>query len=391
MASVDEKWKKFISVKKEIVKEETIDKLDTSHIQFSIHISTKTKTLYFNKAIDIHKIFWNIPIVEYSTLTEGIIKKEIKIVNNSIEENTIFEENLGKITSYYNDYLIKDVDNPNSRKTKYKNEHKLIVGLNKKDIIKKTSKYTKQLETLRESGTKQLKGAFRNCLVIIIRLLEGDEYKETHVKIFNTGIIKIPGILNIESFEKIKMTIYDIINKFESVGDPKLCILEDEYCKVDLERNVLINSNFKCGFNIYLDKLYKILRSQKYNIEVSMDTTTYPALRCKFYYHTETGYDIIRQKGVIHNDDLTMKWKDLNKSGKYRKISVMIFRTGNGLIMGKISEKLLMFIFDKLKQILIDEYDVIYNPAPFIEKINKVKREKQIKINIIQTVESTVG
>jgi hypothetical protein len=379
MLSVDQKWQNFL-LKKNIIDipeiKDKIIKLDTSNLKFDINISTKTKTLYFNKHIDIYNIFWNIPIVNYSTLTEGVIKKEIKIVNNTKEETEIYEEKLRNHNPlYYVDHIIKSIDNPNARKIKYKNQRKLIIGINKKDIIKKTT-------NLLNNNVENIKGAFRNCLVLIIRLLDDDEYKETHVKIFNTGIIKIPGILNTYSFNRIKETIYNIINIFETNDNIPLSIVEEDYCKTDLEKNVLINSNFKCGFNIYLDKFYKILRSSKYNIEVSMDTTTYPALRCKYYYHTETGYDIQTQTGINKQEYINMKWKDLNKSGKYKKISIMIFRTGNGLIMGKISEKLLMFIFDKLKNIIIDEYDTIFNPSPFIDKCNKKKKAKKIKINI---------
>lgn len=411
--SVDEKWKNFLSnnslistskiisesisieqnndlnlLKKE--NEEEKIELDISKINIDINISTKTKTLYINKLINIYEIFWNIPIINYSTLSEGVIKKEIKIANNSKEDTIMFEEKLKKNNPlYYVDYVIKDVDNPNARKIKYKNQHKLTIGISKKDIIKKTT------NILNNKIDTNVKGAFRNCLVLIIRLLDGDEYKETHVKIFNTGIIKIPGILNKIFLDKIKEMIYNIINTFEKddiiISDKKLISNgkniteeEEEYYKNDndLEKNVLINSNFKCGFNIYLDKFYKILRSSKYNIEVSMDTTTYPALRCKYYFHTEIGYDYDKQTGVIKSEDFSMKWKDLNKSGKYKKISIMIFRTGNGLIMGKISEKLLMFIFEKIKNIIIEEYSIIYNPLPFIDKHNKKKKEKKIKIRL---------
>ena len=371
MLSVDEKWQKFIMKsnifdKPEKKEEQIVVHRDTTNLTFDISISTKTKTLYFNKTIDIYSIFWNIPIIEYSLLAEGVIKKEIKIVNNTKEEQYQYEEMLKtQNLLYYADHIIKSIDNPNARKIKYKNQHKLIVGINKKDIMKKTT------NMLNKTTDEKIKG-----------LLENDEYKETHVKIFNTGIIKIPGVLNATSFEKIKNTIYNIINIINPNETVPLCIVEEDYCKTDLEKNVLINSNFKCGFNIYLDKLYKILRSTKYNIEVSMDTTTYPALRCKYYYHTDTGYDIEKQLGTIRTDDINMKWKDLNKSGKYKKVSIMIFRTGNGLIMGKISEKLLMFIFEKIKNIIIAEYDIIFNPSPFIAKDDKKKKEKKIKINV---------
>jgi hypothetical protein len=391
MLSVDEKWKNFISTKKistvplVLPDIEPIVKLDTTKLKFDINISTKTKTLYFNKAIDIYKIFWNIPIVEYSTMEEGVIKKEIKIVNNTKEETIQFEEKLkSNDPKYYIDHILKNIDNPNARKIKYKNQRKLIIGMNKKDILKRTT------NLFNDTTNEIVKGAFRNCLVIIIRLLDGDEYKETHVKIFNTGIIKIPGILNTYSFKKITDTIYNIINCFELYDAVPLTIVEEDSSKTDIEKNVLINSNFKCSFNIYLDRLYKILRSDKYNIEVSMDTTTYPALRCKYYYHTETGYDLDKQTGVIHADDINMKWKDLNKSGKYKKISIMIFRTGNGLIMGKICEKLLMFIFTKLKMIIVDEYDTILNTSPFINKDEKKKRDKKIKIDVTMDYYNTV-
>jgi len=220
-------------------------------------------------------------------------------------------------------------------------------------------------------------------LVLIIRLFDDNEYKETHVKIFNTGIIKIPGILNKISFDKIKNTIYNIINIYEDNNSIPLNIIEEDHIKSDSEKNVLINSNFKCGFNIYLEKFYKILIGPKYNFEVSMDTTTYPALRCKYYFHTETGYDIDKQTGTIKTEDNLMKWKDLNKSGKYKKISIMIFRTGNGLIMGKISEILLMFIFEKIKKIIKEEYESISNKnSVFVEKEIKEKKYKALNVNL---------
>ena len=120
MLSVDEKWKNFLLEKnitennngnisktqdntQEIIHKTTLNKthFDSTQLKFDINISTKTKTLFFNKLIDIYNIFWNIPIVNYSSLTEGVIKKEIKIVNNSKEETELFEEKLKKHNPLY--------------------------------------------------------------------------------------------------------------------------------------------------------------------------------------------------------------------------------------------------------------------------------------------------
>jgi hypothetical protein len=359
------------------------DKVETNIIEnddtdddakFEINISTKTKTLYFNKVIDIYRIFWTLPIINYSSLCEGLIKKEIKILNNSKEETEQYEEKLKEVNPvYYVEHVLKNIDNPKARKLKYKNQRKLIIGICKKDILKKT------MNIINNNDNEKIKGAFRNCLVLIIRLLDGEEFRETHIKIFSTGIIKIPGILNISLFNKIKKKLYSIINLFEVDNTIPLSIVEEDYSKLDSDKNVLINSTFKCGFNIYLEKLYNILRSEKYNIEVSMDTTTYPALRCKFYFHTETGYDFDKQTGVIKPNDMNMNWKELNDSGKYKKVSVMIFRTGNGLIMGKISENTLKLIYEKFKMILIKEKNNIKNDV-----IDKVKLKVQSKSKVIK-------
>ena len=45
----------------------------------NIYISTKTKISYLNMPIDIKRVFCNIPISPYSTTSECIIKKQIKV------------------------------------------------------------------------------------------------------------------------------------------------------------------------------------------------------------------------------------------------------------------------------------------------------------------------
>jgi hypothetical protein len=79
-----------------------------------LYISTKTKVLYLNQEIDIHKIFWLIPIIEYWRPKEGVIKKQMKIVSKTKEE---YEEYMAKIANiyYYKDHVIKHIDNPTAR------------------------------------------------------------------------------------------------------------------------------------------------------------------------------------------------------------------------------------------------------------------------------------
>ena len=44
-----------------------------------LHISTKTKIAHLNQEIDLNKIFWQLPVIEFYSPKCGIIKKQMKI------------------------------------------------------------------------------------------------------------------------------------------------------------------------------------------------------------------------------------------------------------------------------------------------------------------------
>ena len=42
-----------------------------------IYISTQTKIAYLNQKIDLYKVFWLLPVIDYFSPKNGIIKKSI--------------------------------------------------------------------------------------------------------------------------------------------------------------------------------------------------------------------------------------------------------------------------------------------------------------------------
>jgi hypothetical protein len=96
-----------------------------------LHISTKTNVLYLNQPIDIATVFWNIPCIEYWRPVNGVIKKQMKIVSNSLEEFAAYQEKLKGI-KYYTETCIKQKNNPNARKLKFKDDRKITVGVSKR-------------------------------------------------------------------------------------------------------------------------------------------------------------------------------------------------------------------------------------------------------------------
>ena len=344
---LDEEWNNFLDNIKDasISKNETVLNEDSIIIPkcSDIYISTKTKIIYLNlDSLDIYSLFWKIPIENYHKQIPGIIKKQIKISCNSkedLEELKKKEDQLDK-NHYYVSKIINHVDNPSGR-IKFKNVRKISVGLSKKDLIYKRTKE---------------KSAFYNCFVVTLRIIYNNIFKEIHVKIFNTGKLEIPGIQNDEILEVVLNNILNILNKILNI---ELKIIPNK------TENVLINSNFNCGFYIDREKLFNLLR-YKYHINACYDPCSYPGIQCVYYY------DNINNQGISNTLNLD---NNIKKNKNIQKISYMIFRTGSILIVGKCDEFVLRMVYDYIKNILMDKYKEIM--IKNIVDTNIKKEEKQ--------------
>jgi hypothetical protein len=377
--SIDDEWQQYLynqhietttGIKQEVVLKPDINNSESNQIVpkcDDLYISTKTKVLYLNQPIDIQRIFWLIPISEYWVQEECIIKKQMKIVSKNPEEYEEYRQRLQSIP-YYNEHIIKQINNPTARRIKFKDERKITIGISKKDIMNCRGK---------------IKNAFYNCFAMIIRFRDPvdtnpvestNDFKEIHVKVFNTGKLEIPGILNSELLDTVKRMVLEILQPHIDT----LLVFTD----CDKEDNVLINSNFNCGFYIHRERLHAILRSDKYGIESAFDPCSYPGVKCKFYYNHSLSNDQ-PQSGQILLEDRRMKMSELIDSKKYSEISFMIFRTGSILIVGNCSEMILRVVFDFIKVFLEKEYSNInvINDNMNIKVKNTKIRKKIIMIS----------
>lgn len=358
---LDNEWENFINglvVDEPTPTTESCTKTGEAPECEDLYISTKTKLLYLNqKDIDVARIFWNVPIVEYWKPGEGVIKKQMKVASHSKEE---CEENTRKLkqTYYYTERIIKQIDNPIAKKIKFKDERKVTVGISTKNVLNYRGK---------DKG-----GAMFNCIALTFRFRNDvNRFHEIHVKVFNTGKLEIPGVLNTNLFDRVKVFILDTLRPFfeEPIGFKDIP-----------SENVLINSNFECNYNINRDALHAILRSDKYKIDTTFDSCSYPGVKCKFYFCNKNGFDVEKQRGVVLQEDCNLMVDELIESKKYTKVSFMIFRTGGCLIVGNCSEEILTFVYDFVKNILKDEYQNIYmskeNIGPIEPKKKKLRKRK---------------
>jgi hypothetical protein len=260
--------------------------------------------------INILSLFWNVPVIPYESPKNGILKKQILVKSEKIEDLQKIKEKLLNI-EHYDELIITSINNPNGR-VKFKDKRKISIGLCKKDI---TSSRCKQ------------KSAFDNCVVFIMRLNIEGIFKEYHIKVFNTGKLEIPGVKDGNIFDLIIENLITMLKPYVSLY---LLPISDN------NMEVLINSNFNCGFYIKRDVLYKILKYEK-NISTIYDPCMYPGIQCKYNYE-------------INND---------NGTTTHKKVSFMIFRTGSVLIMGKCKEYILFKMFDIVSKLLIEKYEYI--------------------------------
>ena len=323
-----------------------------------LNISTQTKVLFLSQAIDIYNIFWNIPIIPYASQTEGIIKKQIKIVSDTPEHFNEIQDKLKK-EKYYVEKIIKQIDNPTARKIKYKDERKITIGISKKDIIK-----------FRGKG----KNAFYNCFALYLRFKYNGIFKEIHIKVFNTGKLEIPGVVEMVMLNIIKKHIINVLQPH--IENPLTFISDDNNNEND--SGVLINSGFNSNYKINREKILELLKSDKYQIEAVFEPCIYPGVICKYYYNNNL--DESEQTGYLEESDRNLTMDELQLSDKYKKVSIMLFGTGNALILGNMNEKILMHVYKFIVNILETNYSLICCSSSKKQKKKNKTKLRGIKI-----------
>ena len=296
------------------------------------------------KEIDILSVFWSVPIISYIKPMNGIIKKQILIKSDNEEQLNNVKERLLNVTEHYEELIITSINNPEGR-VKFKDTRKISIGMSKKDIV---------------SFRCKKKSAFDNCVVFIMRLNIHGTFKEFHIKLFNTGKVEIPGVKDQYVFTMILDNLIKMLNPYVNLYLLPL---------LDNNMEVLINSNFNCGFYIKRDVLYKILKYE-YNIPTIYDPCMYPGIQCKYNYE-------------IKQDDGSITIK---------KVSFMIFRTGSVLIMGKCKEYILHEMYEFVSKLLVDKYELIsqgnnspkeeeneFDTFEYIQNLEDGKKEEPVK------------
>ena len=379
-----------------------------------LHISTQTRLAYFHiagvskdKPLDLHDMFWKIPVMKYHIHRVGVLKKQMKFKCKTEEDISTLDQHIKEVEEQgtlpvtihqmtktgqllaSNVRVHTSTDDGNASTlmvNTYKHDiRKVSIGTCKRDII---------------NPKKKNKSAFYNCFVLTLRLMRDEElhgrpqFYEMHVKVFNTGKVEIPGLQNSEMYMATVEYLHGLLSTITEL--PREMIVIDH----SMTSSVLINSNFNVGYHINREKLYKIL-CNKYKLSCNYDACRYPGIQCQFYYDTrlepeeQTGVQPILSKHMRMRKGIgtsatpgasaiatptsvassksapaqpskkTAKFKksdiiDKEEMDNYIRVSIMLFRTGSVLIVGKCEEPVLRAIHGFLCKVLDKEYHRIH-------------------------------
>lgn len=373
-----------------------------------LHFSTRTQSMRVNCDLNIEHLFWNLPVIDYWKPEEGIVKKEMKQIIETREDYERYEQRKTQLLEtnpqiLFREKVSKHIDNPHARKKKFKDVRKVSIGIIKRDII---------------NAKKRDKNAFSNCFVIYLRFYHEGAFCENHVKVFNTGEMEIPGV---HDYEVLETKIQALLRRFftplihsspqplpvpapedtasltEIVNLPSniepLPPPETETPKPQKEikfemnshlesKNVLINSDFNCGFYLDRKKVCQVVKGEKYGLDAFI-VGDYPGVKCKFYFKNHLPFEYEYQNGKLDREDHVLSMKALAKSPKYTVVTFTLFRTGTCLISGSCSEKMIWFVFHFVCKLLKEEYLVVRScyEDPVVKNKNHKLRKRMVKLS----------
>ena len=329
MANLCSDWEQFMNG---TYTEKQAKSVEESSLEYPVpsrlHFSTQTFITQLNRPVDLKDLFWGLELIPYDSHQTGLCKKQMKFTSTSQAEVDALVE---KLTTHplHQVFIIRKIDTPD----KFKDIRKVSIGMSKKDLAPNRTK---------------AKGAFFNCLVINVRIFLGmGMFKDHHVKLFNTGNVEIPGIQNSAHVPLIMDIVERSVRKLHPID-------RVPECKI-----VLINSHFNIHFFVNRDKLYKLLRD-KYGIAAIYDPCSYPGVQCKLYYTPEVEI-VTRAKEYVTFS-----------------VSVMIFRTGSVLIVGKCNEEVIHAMYAYLNRIFEELFAEIVDPSTKGPGMD-LKKEKKVK------------
>lgn len=216
-----------------------------------------------------------------------------------------------------------------------KREETLHKGFAKKFLINRR----------RERPTKR----FDNQLTIAYRV---NAETLINIKVFKNGNIQMTGIKNAEQGRNMIDKLIDIIKAVPRDVVPDKNILANSNFKI-----CLINTDFKVGFEIKRDNLFKYMQQNYENI-TSYEPCIYPGVKIQYFWNAEND----RHDGICYcANKCSLKKKSGDGFGESncKKITIAVFQSGSCIITGSQMNGQIEECYDFINKVLYENIDKI--------------------------------
>ena len=236
---------------------------------------------------------------------------------------------------------------------------------------------------------------FDNQATVIVRL-KGDKDSDAcnlvNMKIFKNGNVQMTGLKYISQGKRAIRFLVETLRSIAKDVDPDIVNNVDDLKAVepliitDIEdsyRIRLINSDFRIGFDINRDKLYKIMQNE-HSMYCSYEPCIYPGVKIQFNWNKQYNNKI----GTCDCElDCTGKGRG-NGDGDCKKITIAVFQSGCIIITGAQTHEQIAdaynFICCVIKSHLADVYKRPLVPLVTQEPVKEKKKILIKKSNIKQ-------
>ena len=134
-----------------------------------------------------------------------------------------------------------------------------------------------------------------------------------------------------------------------------MAAVRNRFLLSDTSPNIMLNSNFHCGFSIDQSKFKRILR-EKYGLAATSVSMNYPGMPCPYLLKRGVPLTSELQTGRRDACDAGLSDKSQAFREKYVKATLITFRTGNAFLRGAFPETVMRFVYGELEKILVNEH-----------------------------------
>jgi hypothetical protein len=312
-------------------------------------IRTRTRSFFLPTRIeDYEQMFWHVPVMPYERPSEGVVAKQMRLWLSTPEDESAYATQLRQ-QQHPDMHVCETRDGP----------HRFVqVGI-----------YGKQLRV----HSRRERKAFAYCFVVYLRWRCGAQFRETHVKLFNTGQIDIPGMDMELTDTRVLHLLWRHVFAPHAACTPTHPRLIRGFAPPPTQRHMLLNSSFHMGFHIHIEALRAAL---VLDVHALLFHDTRMTIRCK--YVIDAAND---QLTTLSADDQWMRLSGRFDSAKYHVVSCRVFWTGSVLISGACPEPHLTRVAHHLHRFLQTHRQRIAMPTESVhrKKPPKVLHEHKSK------------